>query len=83
MTARKVPTIRNGKREMVESDRLVRDDIVEFASGDQICADAVVRVGQVQVNESLITGEEDAIVKRTGDVLLSGSFVVSGAVRHS
>ena len=78
MTARKVPTIRNGKREMVESDRLVRDDIVEFASGDQICADAVVRVGQVQVNESLITGEEDAIVKRTGDVLLSGSFVVSG-----
>ena len=78
MTVRKVPTIRNGKREMVESDRLVRDDIVEFASGDQICADAVVRVGQVQVNESLITGEEDAIVKRAGDVLLSGSFVVSG-----
>ena len=78
MTARKVPTIREGKRVMVESDQLVRDDIVEFASGDQICADAVVRVGQVQVNESLITGEEDAIVKRPGDVLLSGSFVVSG-----
>ncbi len=78
MTARKVPTIREGKRVMVESDQLVRDDIVEFASGDQICADAVVRVGQVQVNESLITGEEDAIVKRAGDVLLSGSFVVSG-----
>lgn len=78
MTARKVPAIRNGKRTMVESDQLVRDDIVEFAAGDQICADAVVRVGQVQVNESLITGEEDAIVKRVGDVLLSGSFVVSG-----
>lgn len=78
MTARKVPTIRNGQRVMIESDQLVRDDIVEFSSGDQICADAVVRVGQVQVNEALITGEEDAIVKRTGDVLLSGSFVVSG-----
>ena len=78
MTARKVPTIRNGKRELVPSDRLVRDDIVEFAAGDQICADAVVRLGQVQVNEALITGEEDAITKQVGDVLLSGSFVTAG-----
>jgi cation-transporting ATPase E len=78
MTARKVPTIRSGKRVMVPSDQLVRDDIVEFAAGDQICADAVVRVGQVQVNESLITGEEDPIMKHPGDVLRSGSFVVSG-----
>ncbi len=81
MTARKVPTTRNGKRVMVPSDQLVRDDIVEFAAGDQICADAVVRVGTIQVNESLITGEEDAISKHPGDVLLSGSFVVSGRCR--
>jgi cation-transporting ATPase E len=78
MTARKVPVIRDGSRTMVPSDQLVRDDIVEFAPGDQICADAVVRIGQLQVNESLITGEEDAIVKMPGDVVLSGSFVVSG-----
>ncbi len=81
MAARKVPTTRGGKRVMVPSDQLVRDDIVEFAAGDQICADAVVRIGQVQVNESLITGEEDAIQKQPGDVLLSGSFVVSGRCR--
>ncbi|MDD6023823.1 MAG: cation-translocating P-type ATPase [Oscillospiraceae bacterium] len=78
MNARKVPVIRNGKRVQIPSDKLVRDDIVEFAPGDQICADAVVRLGNLQVNESLITGEEDAISKRPGDVLLSGSFVVSG-----
>ncbi len=80
MTARKVPTTR-GQRVMIPSDQLVRDDIVEFAAGDQICADAVVRIGQIQVNESLITGEEDAITKHPGDVLLSGSFVVSGRCR--
>ena len=81
MTARKVPATRNGKRVMVPSDQLVRDDIVEFSAGDQICADAVVRVGQVQVNESLITGEEDPIMKHPGDVMRSGSFVVSGRCR--
>ena len=78
MTARKVPVTRNGQKVMVPSDQLVRDDIVEFAAGDQICADAVVRIGQLQVNESLITGEEDPIMKHPGDELLSGSFVVSG-----
>ena len=78
MNARKVPTTRDGKKILVPSDQLVRDDIVEFAAGDQICADAVVRIGQLQVNESLITGEEDAILKHPGDELLSGSFVVSG-----
>ena len=81
MAARKVPTTRGGQRVMVPSDQLVRDDIVEFAAGDQICADAVVRIGQVQVNEALITGEEDAITKHPGDVLLSGSFIVSGRCR--
>ncbi len=78
MSARQVPVTRNGQKIQLPSDQLVRDDIVEFGAGDQICADAVVRIGQLQVNESLITGEEDAITKRPGDVLLSGSFVVSG-----
>ena len=65
----------------VRTDQLVRDDIVEFAAGDQICADAVVRDGQLQVNESLLTGEADAILKNPGDTLKSGSFVISGRAR--
>lgn len=70
--------IRSGQRISVRTDQLVRDDIVEFAAGDQICADAVVRDGQLQVNESLLTGEADAILKNPGDTLKSGSFVISG-----
>ena len=73
--------IRSGQRISVRTDQLVRDDIVEFAAGAQICADAVVRDGQLQVNESLLTGEADAILKNPGDTLKSGSFVISGRAR--
>ncbi len=81
VAAQQLRTVREGKLVTVRSDLLVRDDIVEFVSGDQICADAVVRSGQLQVNEALVTGEEDAIVKNPGDTLLSGSFVVAGKAR--
>ena len=70
--------IRDGKRQEIPADQLVLDDIVEFSAGSQILADAKVVSGELQVNESLITGESDEIEKREGDSLLSGSFVVSG-----
>lgn len=70
--------IRDGKRQEILADQLVLDDIVEFSAGSQIPADAKVVSGELQVNESLITGESDEIEKREGDSLLSGSFVVSG-----
>ena len=78
VAAQTLKTRRDGKWETVRSDLLVRDDIVEFASGDQICADAVLRTGFLQVNEALVTGEADSIEKRPGDMLLSGSFVAGG-----
>ena len=70
--------IRDGKRQEIPADQLVLDDIVEFSAGSQIPADAKVVSGELQVNESLITGESDEIEKREGESLLSGSFVVSG-----
>ncbi|CZT57711.1 cation-translocating P-type ATPase [Solibaculum mannosilyticum] len=70
--------VRDGNVFTIATDQLVRDDVVIFAAGNQICADAVVMTGEVQVNEALITGESDAILKKPGDALLSGSFVVSG-----
>lgn len=70
--------VRDGKISKVASESLVLDDIVVFSAGNQICADAVVASGEVQVNESLLTGESDEITKRPGDTLMSGSFVVSG-----
>ncbi len=78
IAAQPVKAVRDGQKTELPATELVRDDIVEFAAGDQICADAVVRRGQMQVNESLITGEADAIVKKPGDKLMSGSFVVAG-----
>ena len=71
--------IRGGVSLNLETDQLVVDDIVVFRAGNQICADAVVEAGEVQVNESLLTGESDEITKKRGDRLMSGSFVVSGS----
>ena len=81
VTERPVRTIRGGKTVEVPSRELVRDDIVLFGPGDQICADGTVRSGTAYVNESLVTGEADAIEKKPGDTLLSGSFLVAGSVR--
>ena len=76
-----VPTAmvrREGKTYEISTENLVLGDIVEFSSGNQICADAVVVKGKVSVNESLLTGEADEIKKEKDDQLLSGSFIVSG-----
>lgn len=70
--------IRDGKKSQINAEDLVIDDIVIFEAGNQVCADAEVCAGEVQVNESLLTGESDEITKRKGDQLMSGSFIVSG-----
>ena len=81
VAAQTLLTVREGELVSVPSDRLVRDDIVEFHAGDQICADATVCTGTILVNEALITGETDPVEKKTGDALRSGSFVVAGISR--
>ncbi len=79
LNAPKATVVRNGKARPIPAEDLVLDDIVIFSSGNQICADAVVLRGEVQVNESLLTGESDEITKRPGDHLMSGSHIVSGS----
>ncbi len=81
VAASQIRTVRDGKVVPIRSDLLVRDDIVEFTAGDQICADARLLTGSLQANESLVTGEEDAIQKNPGDELKSGSFVIAGSGR--
>ena len=81
VASRPVKAVRDGIMTDISSDLLVRDDIVEFGPGDQICADGILRAGELQVNESLVTGEADAIGKRPGDELKSGSFVIAGRGR--
>lgn len=70
--------IRNGVEKQILSEELVKDDIIRLSAGDQICADAVVVQGAIQVNESLLTGESDEIDKKSGGSLMSGSFVTAG-----
>lgn len=70
--------IRQGERQSIAVEELVLDDIMFLQAGKQICADAIVIHGQVEVNEALLTGESDPVVKRSGDTLLSGSFIISG-----
>ncbi len=79
LSSPKAVVIRAGKERTVPTSALVRDDIVKFSMGDQICADAAVVSGRCQVNEALVTGEADEIDKAPGDTLLSGSFLVSGS----
>ena len=81
LAAPRANVVREGNLISVPAAQLVRDDVAELCSGEQIPADATVLSGQVQVNEALITGEADAIVKNPGDELLSGSFVVAGRCR--
>lgn len=78
---RPVKVIRDGAALTVDPERIVRDDMAEFGQGDQICADGILRSGELHVNESLLTGEEDSVDKLPGDRIHSGSLVLSGRGR--
>ncbi len=78
VTAPTALVIRDGKKYEIPVKEIVLDDIILFSLGKQISADCVVVSGEVEVNESLLTGESNSIKKKVGDRLLSGSYVVSG-----
>ncbi len=73
-----VKVLRDEKEKTIAAEELVTEDVMILESGYQICGDAVVLSGSLEVNESLLTGESDAVIKEAGDSLLSGSAVVSG-----
>lgn len=79
IAAPKAHVIRAGQAEEIQIEDVVLDDVLLLSAGGQVCADAVVLDGECEINESLITGESDPVVKRQGDTVLSGSFVVSGS----
>lgn len=81
ISAPKVKVLRGGEKKDVAVKDVLLDDITILSAGDQICADAVIIEGGIEVNESLITGEPDAISKRKGDEVMSGSCVVSGKAK--
>lgn len=78
LSEKKINVVRNGSVVEISKEEIVLDDIIVLSRGSQIPADCEVYEGECKVNESLLTGESDLILKTEGDVLLSGSFVVSG-----
>ncbi len=71
--------IRDGKVVDLKLEDLVLDDLTMLKTGHQVVADSIILEGEVEVNESLLTGESENILKKKGDLILSGSFLVSGS----
>ena len=78
VSASKVKVLRDSKEYDVNLDEVVLDDIILLELGNQVITDAIIVDGVVEVDESFITGESDTLIKKEGDMLLSGSFIVSG-----
>ncbi|MDE7454528.1 MAG: HAD-IC family P-type ATPase [Clostridia bacterium] len=70
--------VRDGAEQTIKTRDIVLDDILLFESGKQICTDSIVIIGEVEVDESMLTGESDPVKKKAGDTLFSGSYVISG-----
>ena len=81
LTAAKAKAVRDGKTEEIPIEEIVLDDILILSAGDQVPTDAVVVSGLCEADESFLTGESDAISKNVDDMVLAGSFIVSGSVR--
>ncbi len=81
ISAPKAHVIRDGVEKEILNSEIVEGDLTVFRAGMQACADSRVVWGDCEVNESLITGESDPINKKEGDMILSGSFIISGEVR--
>ncbi len=73
-----VKVLRDQKQQTIDVNEIVMDDVMVLEAGDQICCDSVVIDGEIEANESLLTGESDAIHKTKESSLLSGSSVISG-----
>ncbi|MFA6829234.1 MAG: HAD-IC family P-type ATPase [Bacilli bacterium] len=79
VTAQNVKVVRNSKTLIIPAEQLVLDDIYVLANGDQIPTDSIIQSGEIEVNESLLTGESLPIKKVVGDTIFGGSFIVSGS----
>ncbi len=78
MTQSKTVVLRDGKKWSLATDKLVLDDVIYLKTGDQVPADCKILEGELEANESLLTGEADNLPKKVGDELYSGSFVTAG-----
>lgn len=78
VASKKIFVIRNGEKREIMTEEIVLDDVILLGLGNQIPTDCEVLMGEIEVNESLLTGESLAVKKQVGDILLAGSFITSG-----
>jgi len=82
LSAPRAHVVRDGEVSELQVHELVLDDVVELRTGAQVVADGVVLTGEnLEIDEALLTGEADPVLKSTGDEVLSGSAVVAGTGR--
>ena len=82
LTAPTATVVRDGEASRLAPSAIVRDDVLELAPGDQVVVDGVVLSSErLEIDESLLTGEPEPVVKTAGDRVLSGSFVAAGTGR--
>jgi len=81
LSSKKATVLRSGTMLEIDCEEIVLDDIIDYKLGNQVVVDSIILQGECDVNESFITGESKPIHKKKGASLLSGSFIVSGAVR--
>ena len=74
----KAKVIRNAQITVIASEMIVKDDLLVLGLGSQILSDSEVIEGEIEVNEALLTGEEETVLKKSGDKLYAGSFIISG-----
>ena len=78
VSSKKIKVIRNGEVQEIMSEQIVLDDIILLGIGNQIPADCTILSGNIEVNESLLTGESVPVKKKEGEMILAGSFITSG-----
>ncbi len=81
IASNKAKVIRDGKEVDINQDELVMDDLICYKAGSQILVDSKIAEGEVLVDESFITGESEPILKKKGDELLSGGFIINGEAK--
>ena len=80
MNQDQIRVVRDGQLVSIDPKDIVLDDIMLLSAGEQVPSDAVVVDGMAELNEAMLTGESDQILKKDGKELLSGSYLVSGQV---
>ena len=73
-----VPIMQGGAEQKIRPEKICKGDVLVMTAGCAVCTDCIVQEGRLEVNEAILTGESEPVVKHRGDKLFSGSSVIAG-----